>query len=93
MKSKSNLEKNAFWKIKCLDCGSVSNLLTDSWKRIICMDCLTEHQFKEIENEIYSESYSEMESGHNILLQIADIPGSNDSCSGLQEFIENNGEV
>jgi hypothetical protein len=82
-----------FYKIECLDCGINADLLTDVFHRIICRECLIKHEFKEVENEIYSESYREMESGHKILLQAANLAHGDDSCDGLQEFIENNGKL
>lgn len=93
MKSNNSLKRNDFWKINCLDCGIDCDLLIDGHTRIICRECLMKHEFNEVENEIYSESYREMESGHEILLQNTGVADRADSCNGLQEFIESNGDL
>lgn len=62
MKCNNKLKRNDFWKIECLDCGVNADLLTDSWKRIICRECLNKNEFSEVENEIYADSDIKKES-------------------------------
>jgi len=90
MKCKPELKRAHFWKIQCLRCGVNSELLIDSYKRVICLECLRDYEFTEVENEIYSEDDKEemeIRTGHDLLCSNIGNESNRDSWNEITDAL------